>query len=154
MFEMKREAIEETETTFMKNGRMLLEELIAFCNGERNLIHVFFSAEELRSKVFKPGPDRTVRPENPRTSLFSGFLSSRTVLWKKNRYPWEPWSDRMVLRTAVRPVFEVRMIFFVSAFPVNFGPHRNEVMIRSRRNEKEMKEHEEEQKSEGFRVIR
>ena len=32
MFEMKREAKEETEAPFMKNRRMLLEELIAFCN--------------------------------------------------------------------------------------------------------------------------
>ena len=32
MFEMKRKAKEETETPFIKNGRMLLEELIAFCN--------------------------------------------------------------------------------------------------------------------------
>ena len=56
MFEMKREAKEETKTPFMKNGRMLLEELIAFCNGERNLIHVFFSAEELRRATYNYDP--------------------------------------------------------------------------------------------------
>ena len=41
---MKRKAKEET--TFMKIGRLLLEELIAFCNGKCNPIRVF-SAEEL-----------------------------------------------------------------------------------------------------------
>uniref|UniRef100_A0A2N9EEB3 Protein kinase domain-containing protein n=1 Tax=Fagus sylvatica TaxID=28930 RepID=A0A2N9EEB3_FAGSY len=41
---MKRKAKEETP--FMKNGRLLLEELIAFCNGKSNPIRVF-SAEEL-----------------------------------------------------------------------------------------------------------
>ena len=56
MFEMKREAKEETETPVMKNQRMLLEELIAFCNGERNLIHVFFSAEELRRATYNCDP--------------------------------------------------------------------------------------------------
>ena len=48
MFEMKMKSKEETETPFVKNGRMLSEELIAFCNGKGNLIHVFFSVEELR----------------------------------------------------------------------------------------------------------
>ena len=56
MFEMKRKAKEETETPFVKNGRMLLEELIAFCNIERNLIHVFFSAEELRRATYNCDP--------------------------------------------------------------------------------------------------
>ena len=56
MFEMKRKAKEETETPFMKNRRMLLEELISFCNGERNLIHVFFSAEELRRATYNCDP--------------------------------------------------------------------------------------------------
>ena len=41
---MKRKAKEEAP--FMKNGRLLLEELIAFCNGKSNPIRVF-SAEEL-----------------------------------------------------------------------------------------------------------
>ena len=44
MFEMKRKAKEETETPFVKNVRMLLEELIAFCNGKGNLMtHFKFS---------------------------------------------------------------------------------------------------------------
>ena len=48
MFDMKRKAKEEIGTPFIKNGRMLLEELISFCNGKGNLIHVFFSAKELK----------------------------------------------------------------------------------------------------------
>ena len=55
MFGMKREAKEDTETPFMKNGRMLLEELTAFCDGERNLILVF-SAEELRRATHNCNP--------------------------------------------------------------------------------------------------
>ena len=51
MFGMKREAKEETKTPFMKNGRMLLEELTTFCDGERNLILVF-SAEELKRATY------------------------------------------------------------------------------------------------------
>ena len=51
MFEMKRKAKEETETPFVNNGRMLLEELIAFCNGKGYLIHVFFSVEELKRAI-------------------------------------------------------------------------------------------------------
>ena len=42
---MKRKAKEETP--FMRNGRMLLEGLIAFGNGKSNPIHIF-SAKELR----------------------------------------------------------------------------------------------------------
>lgn len=42
---MKRKAKEETP--FMRNGRMLLEGSIAFCNGKGNPIHIF-SAEELK----------------------------------------------------------------------------------------------------------
>ena len=55
MFGMKREAKEETKTPFMKNGRMLLEELTAFCDGERNLILVF-SAVELRRATYNCNP--------------------------------------------------------------------------------------------------
>ena len=43
------------------------------------------------------------------------------------------------------------MVSFCFSFSGEFWPtHRYEVMIRSRRNEKEMKEHEEEQRSQGF----
>ena len=42
---MKRKAKEETP--FMRNGRMLLEGLIAVGNGKSNPIHIF-SAEELK----------------------------------------------------------------------------------------------------------
>ena len=42
---MKRKAKEET--SFMKDGRLLLEELLAFCNGKSNPIRIFL-AKELR----------------------------------------------------------------------------------------------------------
>ena len=46
------------------------------------------------------------------------------------------------------------MVSFCFSFSSEFWPiHWYEVMIRSRRNEKEMKEHEEEQRSEGDLII-
>ena len=45
---MKRKA--KGKAPFMKNGRLLLEGPIAFCNGKSNPIHVF-SAEELRRET-------------------------------------------------------------------------------------------------------
>ena len=50
---MKRKAKEEAP--FMKNGRLLLEKLIAFCNGKSNPIRVF-SAEELRRETYNYDP--------------------------------------------------------------------------------------------------
>ena len=50
---MKRKAKEEAP--FMKNGRLLLEKLIAFCNGKSNPIHVF-SAEQLRRETYNYDP--------------------------------------------------------------------------------------------------
>jgi hypothetical protein len=35
------------ETSYLQNGRMLTEELITFCNGKSNPIHML-SAKELR----------------------------------------------------------------------------------------------------------
>ena len=51
-------------------------------------------------------------------------------------------------------VFEVQTVSFCFSFFDEFWPiHQYEVMIRSRRNEKEMKEHEEEQRLEGFQLV-
>ena len=46
------------------------------------------------------------------------------------------------------------MVSFCFSFSDEFWPiHRYEVMIRSRKNEKEIKEHEEEQRLEGDLII-
>ncbi|KAL4633740.1 hypothetical protein ACB092_04G144100 [Castanea dentata] len=47
---LKKKRKAKEETPYMKNGRLLLEELIAFCNGKSNPIRVF-SAEELRKET-------------------------------------------------------------------------------------------------------
>jgi serine/threonine protein kinase len=52
---LKREAKEET--SFMKNGGLLLEELIAFCNGKSNPIRNF-SAKELRKATNNYDPSQ------------------------------------------------------------------------------------------------
>ena len=87
MFEMKREAKEETETPFMKNGRMLLEELIAFCNGEGNLIHVFFSAEELRRATYNYDPLQIF--------WMQMVFTFTRVLWKITYFQLKVWQKIM-----------------------------------------------------------
>ena len=67
------------------------------------------------NKVLKPGPDRTVRPEKPRTVNFWGSFSLKNRSMSKNRNPCKPRSDHTVLRTVIRPVFTV------SCFPMNLN---------------------------------
>ena len=101
-----------------------------------------------KNKVLKPGPDRTVRPKKPWTAQFCDFFSFKNCSMGKRQRAvrtvrfWELW-----------PVFEVPTVSFCFNFSDEFWVHRYEVMIRSRRNEKEMKEHEEEQRSEGGLII-
>ena len=86
MFGMKREAKEETKTPFMKNGRMLLEELTAFCDGERNLILVF-SAEELRRATYNC---------NPLQIFWMQMVFTFTrVLWKITYFQLKVWQKIM-----------------------------------------------------------
>ena len=65
------------------------------------------SEELFSSKVLKPGPDRTVRPEKPWTSRHHGSLSLRTGLCQKNRKPFEPRFNHTVLRTVIKPLLTV-----------------------------------------------
>ena len=58
-------------------------------------------------KVLKPGPDRTVRPENPQTVHFYGSFSIKNRSMGKKRNPCEPRSDLPVLRTVIRPLLTV-----------------------------------------------
>ena len=76
---MKRKA--EEETPFMKNGRLLLEELIAFCNGKSNPIRVF-SADDLRRAT--NNYDQSQRFfDSVDFDFYKGSLEDRLVTVKK-----------------------------------------------------------------------
>ena len=66
-------------------------------------------------KVLKP--DRTVRfdQDNLEPLIFTVLLASRTVLWEKNRDPYESRLDLTVLRTMIRPLLTV------TCFPLNLN---------------------------------
>ena len=72
------------------------------------------------SKVLKPGPDRTVQPEKPRTVQFYGLFRVKNRSIQKKQGP---------ARTAVRPSGSVNRdrflrfgwFLFVSAFPMNLA---------------------------------
>ena len=81
-----------------------------------------FTPCKILTKVLKPGPDRTVRPEKPRTVQFYGLFRVKNHSIQKKQGP---------ARTAVRPLGSVNRdrflrfgrFLFVSAFPVNFGQY-------------------------------
>ena len=65
--------------------------------------------------VLKPGPDRTVPPEKPRTAHFCGSFSLKNRSMGKNRDPCKPRLDLMILRTVIKPLFTVPY------FPLNLN---------------------------------
>ena len=99
--------------------------------------------------VLKSGPDRTVRPENPRTVELYGLFRVKNRSMPKKQGP---------ARTAVRSssfVNRDRFLRFerfllVSAFPVNFGQYTD---MKLGSDLEEMKKHKEEQRSEGDLII-
>ena len=76
---MKRKA--KYETSLMKNGRLLLEELIAFCNGKANSICVF-STEELK-RATNNYDQRQCISQDSDFKLFKGSLEDRLLSVKK-----------------------------------------------------------------------
>ena len=65
----------------MKNGRLLLEELIAFCNGKANSICVF-STEELK-RATNNYDQRQCISQDSDFKLFKGSLEDRLLSVKK-----------------------------------------------------------------------
>ena len=65
----------------MKNGRLLLEELIAFCNGKRNSIRVF-STEELKRATNNYDHRQCILQDSD-FKLFKGCLEDRLLLVNK-----------------------------------------------------------------------
>ncbi|XP_059461738.1 serine/threonine-protein kinase ZRK3-like [Corylus avellana] len=75
----------EEETSFMKNGGLLLEELITFCNGKSNPIRNF-SAEELRKATNNYDPRQRLL-EAGDFEFYKGSLEDRLISVKV--YPEE-----------------------------------------------------------------
>ena len=71
-----------------------------------------FIAAAMLSMVMKPGPDRTVRPEKPRTAHFCGSFSIKNRSRGQKQGPCEPRSDLTVLRTVIKPLLTVPCIPF------------------------------------------
>ncbi|KAF2299097.1 hypothetical protein GH714_030621 [Hevea brasiliensis] len=69
------------ETAFLINGSMLLEKLVAFCNGRCNPIRNF-SAEELE-KATNNYDKKQVLKLDGYFELYKGFLQDRPVIVKK-----------------------------------------------------------------------
>ena len=65
----------------MKNGRLLLEELIAFCNGKSNSICVF-SAKELKRATNNYDHHQCIL-QGRDFKLFEGSLEDRLLFAKK-----------------------------------------------------------------------
>ncbi|XVF57461.1 hypothetical protein PTKIN_Ptkin06aG0207400 [Pterospermum kingtungense] len=77
-----RDEIEEGDQTFFtKNGGVLLEELIAFCNGRSNPIRHFSAKELLRAT--DDYDRRRIFLENDGYQLYKGSLKDRPIIVKK-----------------------------------------------------------------------
>ncbi|XP_065616212.1 LOW QUALITY PROTEIN: serine/threonine-protein kinase ZRK1 [Quercus suber] len=77
----KKRKAKDQETPFMKNGSLLLEELIAFCNGKSNPIRVF-SAEELRKATHNYDRRQCIMWDCD-FKLYKGSLEDRLLSVKK-----------------------------------------------------------------------
>ena len=77
--------------------------------------------------VLKPGPDRTVQPEKPRTVHFCDSFSLKNRSMGKNRDPCKPWSDLTVLRTVIRPLLTILY------FPLNLNKQTNKQKKKGKR---------------------
>ncbi|RXH87507.1 hypothetical protein DVH24_034407 [Malus domestica] len=77
----------ERESSFLKNGSMLLEDFIASCDGKSSPIHTY-SADELVKATDNFDPSCLIS-EDSFFQLFRGFLDDGSVLIKK--YFQGPW---------------------------------------------------------------
>ena len=80
----------------MRNGRMLLEGSIAFCNGKGNPIHIF-SAEELQRTSHYDQHQRFQLAND--FDLYKGSLKDRLVSVKKYRH--EIWGLEEIIKDIV-----------------------------------------------------
>ncbi|KAA8536865.1 hypothetical protein F0562_029343 [Nyssa sinensis] len=78
---MKKKRDVKSEEIFMKNGRMLLEELVASCNGKCNPIHNF-SAKELQKGTGNYNENHVLQVASD-YKMYKGILQDHPVLVKK-----------------------------------------------------------------------
>ncbi|KAB2604134.1 inactive serine/threonine-protein kinase [Pyrus ussuriensis x Pyrus communis] len=91
----------ERESSVLKNGSMLLEDLIASCDGESNPICTY-SADELVKATDNFHPSCLIS-EDSDFQVFRGFLDDRSVLIKK--YFQERWlSEANATSMAIRDI--------------------------------------------------
>ncbi|XP_068322822.1 non-functional pseudokinase ZED1-like [Pyrus communis] len=91
----------ERESSVLKNGSMLLEDLIASCDGESNPIRTY-SADELVKATDNFHPSCLIS-EDLSFQVFRGFLDDRSVLIKK--YFEGRWlSEAKVTSMAIRDI--------------------------------------------------
>ncbi|BBN68393.1 Protein kinase superfamily protein [Prunus dulcis] len=78
----RKEEKEERKRAFLKNGSMLLEDLIASCDGKSHPIRCYSAAEIIRAANNYPC---CIIDRSPFADLYRGILDDRTVIIKKYR---------------------------------------------------------------------
>ncbi|CAB4290737.1 unnamed protein product [Prunus armeniaca] len=72
----------ESERSFLDNGSMLLEDLIASCDGKSNPIRCYSAAELMRA-TNNFDPSCIMENVSPYYQMFRGILDDRTIIIKK-----------------------------------------------------------------------
>nr|XP_004289767.2 PREDICTED: probable inactive receptor-like protein kinase At1g65250 [Fragaria vesca subsp. vesca] len=77
----REEEIDTRSSSFLDNGSILLEDLIASCNGKYNPIRNYSADEIMRAtNCFDPSG---VMQKDSSYKMFQGFLDNRSVIVKK-----------------------------------------------------------------------
>lgn len=78
----RKEEKEERKRSFLKNGSILLKDLIASCDGKSHPIRCYSAAEIIRAANDYPS---CIIDRSPFAELYRGILDDRTVIIKKYR---------------------------------------------------------------------
>ncbi|KAM5549774.1 serine/threonine-protein kinase ZRK1-like [Rosa sericea] len=78
---LRKEEIDTHRSSFLENGSILLEDLIASCNGKSNPIRNY-SADELMRATNNFDPSGVMQQDSS-YKMFQGFLDNRSVIIKK-----------------------------------------------------------------------
>lgn len=78
---LRKEKIDTDRSSFLDNGSILLEDLIASCDGKSNPIHNYYADELIRAtNNFDPSG---IMQQYSSYKMFQGFLDNRSVIIKK-----------------------------------------------------------------------
>ncbi|KAL6270676.1 hypothetical protein ACE6H2_027587 [Prunus campanulata] len=86
----RKEEKEERKRSFLKNGSMLLKDLIASCDGKSHPIRCYSAAELIRATN---NFDRSCRMDELQYDMYRGILDDRTVSIKHNNADKDPFYD-------------------------------------------------------------